>query len=91
MAPMVPTGRSGQAECPGPDLMARHDLERLVTDAEADADLGELLRRCRSPEDLVLAARQLGYRITGLDLRRARQEHRRERKTPQQGDAKLRC
>ncbi len=58
--------------------MGRSDLERLVFDAERDAALRGLLRRCHSPQDLVLVARCLGYRITRLDLERAGAEHRQE-------------
>lgn len=55
--------------------MSRHELERLVGDAEVDADLRQQLRQCRSQEALVLVARRLGYRVTSRDLLQARWEH----------------
>lgn len=55
--------------------MSWSELERLVDEAEHDADIGRALRHCRSREELVLAARRLGYRITRMDLLRAWQEH----------------
>jgi len=58
--------------------MSWTELERLVTTAEADGSLRRALRRCRSQEELVLASRRLGYRITRQDLAAALEEHRRE-------------
>lgn len=58
--------------------MSWSELERLVSTAEADGSLRRALRRCRSPQELVLAARRLGYRITRQDLAAAVEEHRRE-------------
>ena len=58
--------------------MSWSELERLVTTAEADSGLRRALRRSRSQEELVLAARRLGYRITRQDLAAAVAEHRRE-------------
>lgn len=55
--------------------MSWSELERLVDAAERDAELGRALRHCRSREELVLAARRLGYRVTRLDLVRAWQDH----------------
>ncbi|MFN6337590.1 MAG: Nif11-like leader peptide family natural product precursor [Cyanobacteriota bacterium] len=51
------------------------ELERLVTDAEADAELRRILRSCPSQADLLLAARRRGYHITRVDLLRAWQRH----------------
>lgn len=55
--------------------MSWSELERLVEEAEADSSLRRALRHCRSQQELVLAGRQLGYRITRLDLVRAWQIH----------------
>lgn len=55
--------------------MSWGELHRLVEEAEADRALGRALRHCRSRDELVLAARRLGYRITRADLHRARQLH----------------
>lgn len=51
--------------------MSWSELERLVEEAEADRGLARALRHCRSRDELVLAARRLGYRITRTDLHRA--------------------
>lgn len=59
--------------------MSWSELERLVTTAEVDGNLRRALRRCRSQEELVLACRRLGYRITRHDLAAALEAHRRER------------
>jgi len=58
--------------------MSWSELERLVEEAEADGVVRRSLRHCRSRQELVLAARRLGYRITQKDIERARQIHRRE-------------
>ena len=55
--------------------MSWSDLERLVVDAEASAQLQGVLRRCRSRNDLLHAARRLGYRVTKGDLRQAWLQH----------------
>ena len=55
--------------------MSWSELERLVSDAEADAAMQRALKHCRSRKELILAARRLGYRITRIDLQRAWQEH----------------
>ena len=55
--------------------MSRSDLERLVVDAEASAQLQSVLRRCRSRDDLLQTARRLGYRVTHNDLRQAWLQH----------------
>lgn len=55
--------------------MSWSELERLVDAAEQEAEIRRALRHCRSREELVLAARRLGYRVTRLDLVRAWQEH----------------
>jgi hypothetical protein len=59
--------------------MSWSELERLVDEAEQEAEIRRALRHCRSRAELVLAARRLGYRITRMDLLRARQEHQWER------------
>jgi hypothetical protein len=51
------------------------DLERLVTDAETSAELQQALRRCRSRQELLLTACQLGYQVTSSDLLNAWLEH----------------
>ena len=60
--------------------MSRQELERLVDDAEQDASIRSLLRSCRSVEDLILAGRNLGYRVTRVDLQRAIEEERLEQR-----------
>ena len=45
----------------------------LVEEAEAETTLQRALKHCRTQQELVLAARRLGYRITRVDLQRARQ------------------
>ena len=64
----------------GPDgrAMSWSELERLVDDAEAETTVQRALRHCRSQQELVLASRRLGYRITRVDLLRAWQLHCRE-------------
>ncbi|MBW0167762.1 MAG: Nif11-like leader peptide family natural product precursor [Vulcanococcus sp.] len=54
--------------------MSWSELERFVSEVEADAALQRALRHCRSRKELILAARRLGYRITRIDLQRAWQE-----------------
>jgi hypothetical protein len=58
--------------------MGWSELEQLVDQAEVDGSLRRALRHCRSRQELVLAARQLGFRITRMDLQRARELHDRE-------------
>ncbi|MBM5813407.1 MAG: Nif11 family protein [Cyanobacteria bacterium M_DeepCast_100m_m1_067] len=58
--------------------MSWSELERLVDDAEADTTVQRALRHCRCQQELVLASRRLGYRITRVDLLRAWQLHCRE-------------
>ncbi len=58
--------------------MSWQEFERLVDDAESDRELRWVLRHCRSAEDLILAARKLGYRVTRVDLQRAIEEERQE-------------
>jgi predicted ribosomally synthesized peptide with nif11-like leader len=53
--------------------MSWSELERLVEEAEAETSLQRALKHCRTQQELVLAARRLGYRITRVDLQRARQ------------------
>ena len=65
--------------------MSWSELERLVQEGEADAALRRALKHCRSTQELVLAARRLGYRITRVDLQRAWQEERRESMGQAQG------
>jgi Nif11 domain len=62
----------------GSPTMSWSELERLVTTAEADGSLRRALRQSRSQEELVLAARRLGYRITCQVLAAAVEEHRGE-------------
>ncbi|SBO42142.1 protein of unknown function [Cyanobium sp. NIES-981] len=59
--------------------MSWSELERLVESAEADHALRRALTHCRSEHELVLAARQLGFRITARDLARARCADQQER------------
>jgi predicted ribosomally synthesized peptide with nif11-like leader len=54
--------------------MSWSELERLVAEAENDRELRRALRNCRSKQELVLSARRLGYRITRMDIQRAREE-----------------
>ncbi len=65
MVPMPPERRE----------MSWSDLERLVVDAEASAQLQGVLRRCRSRNELLQTARRLGYRVTKGDLRQAWLQH----------------
>jgi hypothetical protein len=62
---MVPTSLVG--------AMSWSELERLVEQAEVQTSLQRALKHCRTQQELVLAARRLGYRITRVDLQRARQ------------------
>lgn len=55
--------------------MSWSELERLVSDAEASAELRNTLRRCRSRQGLLRSARHLGYRVTRTDLQNAWVEH----------------
>lgn len=55
--------------------MSWSELERLVRDAEASAELRNTLRRCRSRQQRLHAARHLGYRVTRTDLQNAWVEH----------------
>ncbi len=55
--------------------MSWSDLERLVVDAEASAQLQGSLRRCGSRNELLQTARRLGYRVTHNDLRQAWSQH----------------
>ena len=65
--------------------MSWSELERLVDQAEADSSLRRSLKACRSQQELILAARRLGYRITRIDLQRAWEEERREYQREAQG------
>jgi len=65
--------------------MSWSELERLVQEGEADAALRRALKHCRSTQELVLAARRLGYRITRIDLQRAWEEERQEYQREAQG------
>ena len=55
--------------------MSWSELERLVTAAEGDPQLQDKLRTCRDDAELILVARQLGYRVTRLDLQHAIADH----------------
>jgi len=65
--------------------MSWSELERLVDQAETDVALRRALKHCRSTQELVLAARRLGYRITRIDLQRAWEEERQEYQREAQG------
>ncbi len=58
--------------------MSWSELERLVSDAEANAKLRDTLSSCRSRQQLLQAARHLGYRVTRTDLQNAWVEHQRD-------------
>jgi hypothetical protein len=51
--------------------MSWSELERFVDDAERDGGMQRALRHCRSRRELLLAARRLGYAISGSDLHQA--------------------
>ena len=68
---LVPGPRSRHGEWNRGKGMSWPELERLVTDAEASESLRRSLRRCRSREELLLAARRLGYRVTRINLQNA--------------------
>jgi hypothetical protein len=70
---------------PDGEAMSWSELERLVDDAEGETSLQRSLRHCRSQQELVLAARRLGYRITRVDLTRAWLVHCRQETLQQQG------
>ena len=70
---------------PDGEAMSWSELERLVDDAEGETSLQRSLRHCRSQQELVLAARRLGYRITRVDLKRAWLVHCRQEPLQQQG------
>ena len=70
---------------PKQGAMSWSELERLVQEGEADTALRRALKHCRSTQELVLAARRLGYRITRVDLQRAWQEERQEYQREAQG------
>jgi hypothetical protein len=55
--------------------MSWSELERLVSDAEAHAELRNTLSRCRSRQQLLLCAHRLGYGVTRTDLQNAWLEH----------------
>ena len=55
--------------------MSWRELERLVRDGEGRPEVRTGLRGCRNDVELLLRARQLGYRITRVDLQQAWQEH----------------
>lgn len=52
--------------------MSWSELERFVDDAERDGGMQRALRHCRSRRELLLAARRLGYAISGSDLHQAK-------------------
>ena len=58
--------------------MSWQELERLVVEAEARPSLRLALRRCRDDSALILQARQLGYKITRVDLQQAWLQHRQD-------------
>ena len=55
--------------------MSWSELERFVSEVEADPALQRALKHCRSRKELILAARRLGYRITRVDISRAWELH----------------
>ena len=59
--------------------MTWSELERFVLEAEADPVMRRSLKHCRSEQELLLAARRLGYRVSRGDLQEARREDRLER------------
>ena len=68
----------GMVRDPGFHPMSWSELERFVSEVEADPSLQRALKHCRSRKELILAARRLGYRITRMDLQRAWQEEQAE-------------
>lgn len=56
--------------------MSWSELQRLVEQAESDADLRRALTHCRSRFELVLASQRLGFAIDGRDLKLAWELHR---------------
>ena len=58
--------------------MSWQELERLVVEAEARPSLRLALRSCRDANALILQARQLGYKITRVDLQQAWLQHRQD-------------
>ena len=65
--------------------MSWSELERFVEELEADAALRRALKHCRSRQELILAARRLGFRITRMDLQRAWQEEQLENERQAKG------
>jgi hypothetical protein len=55
--------------------MSWSELERLVNDAEAHAELRNTLSRCRCRQQLLRRAHRLGYLVTRTDLQNAWQAH----------------
>jgi predicted ribosomally synthesized peptide with nif11-like leader len=55
------------------------ELTRFVAEVDADPALHQAVQQCRSQEELVLKARQLGFRITRIDLQRAWQQEKLKR------------
>jgi predicted ribosomally synthesized peptide with nif11-like leader len=56
--------------------MSWSELERLVSAAETRAEVRRAVRRCTNSQDLITAARALGFRITAADLKSAEVKHR---------------
>lgn len=69
--------------------MSWSELQRLVDQAETNRSLRRSLRRCRSEQELLQAARLLGFRITRHDLHAARVKHRQERRQEARQDQGL--
>ena len=67
------------------DVVIGEVLTGTFPDVEADSALQRALKHCRSRNELILAARRLGYRITRIDLQRAWQEAQREQEQAAQG------
>lgn len=63
--------------------MSWSELERFVSELEADRSLQRVFKLCRSRQELILAARRRGYRISRIDLQRAWQQDQQEQQHPQ--------
>ena len=59
--------------------MSWSEFSRFVADAEASRGMQRAIRHCHSGNELILAARRLGYHVTRIDLLRAEEEDKRER------------
>jgi hypothetical protein len=64
--------------------MSWSELERLVRDGERPGPVRCRLRGCTDSVELLLRARQLGYRITRCDLQQALLQHQQEQQALEQ-------